>query len=531
MIDLEKRRRVMERSLKLGHCICNPKKPCPCDLFTEKDLCLCAGERPEDTSDVVPLTSLVKNAGCASKINQNDLKRVLVGLPEFSDPRVLVGRNTCDDAGIYKLDEETALVQTVDVFTPGVDDPYTFGQIAAANSLSDVYAMGGQPLTALAIIGFPIETLSPRVMTQILRGGLDKLHEAGVPVIGGHSINDLDVKYGFAVTGRVHPDRIITNAAAQPGDVLILTKPLGVGIVSFARQLGRASDAAQAQIAASMTTLNKRASELMIEAGVRCATDVTGFGLLGHLSEMVCQSKVTAELWAQQVPVFDEVLDYVQAGLIAGAVERNREYASQYVQTDDSVCPNLMHVLYDPQTSGGLLIAVPEARAADLVTRLRSEAAPYAALIGRLSERSAGRIMILNENGCEAPQQAACCCAEPEPLVEPAVSCCEPVQACCETLEVADCGVAGASTSAVAREAFGAFMGRANAAGALSVRDKELLSVALSILSKCEPCVKIHLKKAREAGLSEAEIEEAAWLAVAFGGAPTMMFYNGCRQG
>jgi selenide,water dikinase len=535
MIDIEKRRRVMDRSIKLGHCICDPKKPCPCDIFRERDLCLCAGERPEDAPEDVPLTSLVKNAGCASKINQNDLKRVLVGLPQIDDPRVLVGSNTADDAGVFRLDDQTALVQTVDVFTPGVDDPYVFGQIAAANSLSDVYAMGGRPLSALAIIGFPIETLSPRLMTRILRGGLDKMHEAGVPIIGGHSINDLDVKYGFAVTGIIHPDRIVTNATARPGDVLVLTKPLGVGIVSFAAQLGEASPQAMAAIAASMTTLNKAAAEAMIQCGVTCATDITGFGLLGHLSEMVRQSEVTAEVWATEVPIFDEVLAYVRRGLISGAIERNREYASRYVGVESDVDEALAHVLYDPQTSGGLLMAVPPDRVEELLGRVES-----AVVIGRIVEPSEGIIIVTNESDRQQKTPAPCCAAASHASeagsdpVAPAPCCgaedrpetgTDPV-----TAPQPCCAGAGASSAGTAKEKFGAFMAEVNSGGTLSAREKELMALVLSILSKCEPCVKIHLKKAAEAGLTDAEIEEAAWMAISFGGAPTMMWYN-CLRG
>lgn len=523
MIDLEKRRRVMDRSIKLGHCICDPKKPCPCDLFRERDLCLCAGERPEDAPEDVPLTSLVKNAGCASKINQSDLKRALVGLPQIDDPRVLVGSNTGDDAGVVKLDDETALVQTVDVFTPGVDDPYVFGQIAAANSLSDVYAMGGKPLSALAIIGFPIETLSPRLMTRILRGGLDKMHEAGVPIVGGHSINDLDVKYGFAVTGLVHPQRIVTNAQARPGDLLILTKPLGVGIISFANQLGEASAQAMATIAASMTTLNKAASELMLEYGVTCATDVTGFGLLGHLSEMVRQSGVTAEIWAERVPVFPEALEYVGRGFISGAVERNREYAGQYV-TATGVGEDRLHVLYDPQTSGGLLMCVAPDRAAELLGKLHAAGQTTAAVIGRIVEEAEGRIMVMKDG--EAKGGAARCSGSDDHALEGGTDPIPPTS-CCAAAAPPCCAKASETTAeGSAKDKFGAFMGTINAAGALNLREKELLALALSVQSKCEPCVKIHLKKAAEVGLTEAEIEEAVWAAIAFGGAPTMMWYN-----
>ena len=309
MKDYSKRKRIMARSLKLGHCICNPKEPCPCDLFKRKNVCLCAGERLEDAAEDVALTQFVENAGCASKISQNDLKKVLAGLPAVSDPRVLVSADTCDDAGVFKLSDDTALVQSVDVFTPVVDDPYLFGQIAAANSVSDIYAMGGRPLTALSIIGFPIETLSHKVMNKILWGGLDKMREAGVVILGGHSIKDKEIKFGFAVTGLIHPSAIVTNSGAKPGDRLILTKPLGTGVISFARQLGKASDRALAAAGRSMAGLNRAAAEEMARSGVTTATDVTGFSLLGHLSEIVRQSRVTAEIYADSVPVFDGVLD------------------------------------------------------------------------------------------------------------------------------------------------------------------------------------------------------------------------------
>ena len=394
MIDLEKRKRIMARSIQLGHCICNPQKGCPCDVFTEKDVCPCAGERVENAVEEVRLTSLVEKAGCASKINQNDLKLVLAGLPEMFDPNVLVGTNTCDDAGVYKIDDNTALVQTVDVFMPSVDDPYTFGQVAAANSLSDVYAMGGRPLTALSIIGFPIETISPRVMTQILRGGMDKMSEAGVVIIGGHSINDNEPKFGYAVTGVVNPNRIIANNTAKPGDVLVLTKPLGVGIISFAGQMGRASESALAAAAKSMVELNKTASEVMIEVGVSAATDVTGFGLLGHLGEMVRQSGVTAELWADSIPIFDEVMDYVSQAMISGGVERNIEHSSEIVSVADGVSEEIIYVLYDPQTSGGMLISILEPKAALLVSKLKERGVACAQIIGRITGKSSGEITV-----------------------------------------------------------------------------------------------------------------------------------------
>lgn len=387
----------MQRSIKLGHCICNPKKPCPCDVFIEQNVCLCAGERLEETSEKVALTQFVENAGCASKINQTDLKIVLAGLPAVSDPKVLVSADTCDDAGVYRLTDDMALVQSVDVFTPNVDDPHVFGQIAAANSLSDIYAMGGKPLTALSIVGFPIETMSHKIMNRMLRGGIDKMKEAGVEVIGGHSIKDTEIKFGFAVTGVVDPQRIITNDKAEPGDVLILTKPLGTGIISFASQLGRAPEEAMAAIGQSMAALNRAASEAMAEAGVTTATDVTGFGLMGHLSEMVAQSRVTAEIYTDRVPFFDGVLDCVREELISGAIERNREYAAQYVEVSEGVSEEVEIALYDPQTSGGLLIAIKEDRADAFVMALRKSGSDSASLIGKIVDRSEGKILLKNK--------------------------------------------------------------------------------------------------------------------------------------
>lgn len=397
MTDLEKRKRIMQRSIKLGHCICNPKEPCPCDLFKDKNICLCAGERLEDTGEKIELTKFVENAGCASKINQNDLKIVLAGLPKTKDPRVLVSADTCDDAGVFKISDDLALVQSVDIFTPSVDDPYTFGQIAAANSVSDIYAMGGQPLTALSIIGFPIETMSHRIMNQILRGGVDKMEEAGVSIVGGHSIKDNEIKFGFAVTGTIHPGKIITNAKAQPGDILVLTKPLGTGVIGFASQIRKASAESLNVISQSMAELNKIPAEVMMDMGVKTATDVTGFGLIGHLSEMAAQSKVTIEIFADQVPVFDGVFDYIRQGMISGAIERNKEFASQYVTTSPGVKEERETVLYDPQTSGGLLIAVNPNDAEELVSRLKKKGINHTSVIGKVVSKSDGHIILKNK--------------------------------------------------------------------------------------------------------------------------------------
>jgi selenide,water dikinase len=394
MIDYAKRKRVMGRSIRLGHCICNPKEPCPCDLFKQKNVCLCAGEREEDAPEDVALTTLVENAGCASKIGQEDLKRALAGLPRISDPRVLVSSDTCDDAGVYKLTPTTALVQSVDVFTPVVDDAYAFGEIAAANSVSDIYAMGGKPLTALSIVAFPIEKLSPRIMNKMLQGGIDKLREAGVAVLGGHSIKDREIKFGFAVTGIVHPKKMTVNSKAKPGDALILTKPLGTGTLSFARQIGRAPAEGLAESERSMRELNRAAAEAMTAAGVTTATDITGFGLAGHLGEIAAQSGVEVEVYGQAIPVFAGVMDLIRQGVISGAVERNREYASAFVKRTKGVAEELETLLYDPQTSGGLLIAVRKSKAASLLATLHKKGVESATVIGRVTRKGPAKIVL-----------------------------------------------------------------------------------------------------------------------------------------
>ena len=394
MIDYAKRKRIMGRSIALGHCICNPKEPCPCDLFKQKNVCLCSGEREDDAAEDVALTTLVENAGCASKISQEDLKRALSGLPRVFDPRVLVSSDTCDDAGVFRLTPRTALVQSVDVFTPVVDDAYAFGEIAAANSVSDIYAMGGRPLTALSIVAFPIERLSPRIMNRMLQGGIDKLREAGVALLGGHSIKDREVKFGFAVTGLVDPRKMTVNSKARPGDVLVLTKPIGTGTLSFARQIGRAPADGLAEAERSMRELNRAAAEVMTAFGVTTATDITGFGLAGHLSEIAVQSGVEVEIHGASIPVFSGVMDLIREGVVSGAVERNREYASRYVKRAKGAGEELETLLYDPQTSGGLLIAVRASKAPALLAALRKKGAPASAAIGRVMRKAPPRIVL-----------------------------------------------------------------------------------------------------------------------------------------
>jgi selenide,water dikinase len=536
MKDMEKRKRVMARSMQLGHCICDPKKPCPCDIFREKDVCPCAGERLEESSGPVRLTELVDRPGCASKIDEAALKKVLQGLPSMDDPRVLVGVPAGDDAGVYQLDGDAALVQTVDVFSPSVDDPYIFGQIAAANSLSDVYAMGGRPITALSVVGFPIRAVPDDVMHQILRGGIDKMSEAGVPVIGGHSINDREIKAGFAVTGMIDPNKVVTNAGASPGDRLILTKPLGTGIMAFAAQIGRAPADGPEAAARWMATLNKAASELMVEFEAHACTDVTGFGLIGHLAAMASASKVDVEIVWDDIPLLPGVLECLADDIIPGATERNRESSGDCVAAEDNVEPAMLDVCFDAQTSGGLLIAVSESRANDLLARLRESGASESAIIATVRGPGSGRVFVHTEGRRRLPpksraakgaapvarqQEITDVCCTSEEVGD--MSCCENNHPSSE--EVSDAGGAGDIEAK-----FHEFLKSSGAPGALDARTKRAISIALSVLAKCEPCVKSHIKKARDMGFTQEEIDEAAWLAVSFGGCPTMMFYKAARR-
>jgi selenide, water dikinase len=533
MKDMDKRKRVMARSMRLGHCICDYKKPCPCDILREKDICPCAGERVDGRVGPVRLMELVESAGCASKIDEATLKRVLGGLPFLDDPRVLIGAPAGDDAGVYKLDDNLALVQTVDVFTPSVDDPYTFGQIAAANSLSDVYAMGGRPITALSIVGFPIRTQPDEAMHQILRGGVDKMTEAGVPVVGGHSINDKEVKAGFAVTGLVHPDKIVSNAGAKPGDRLILTKPLGTGIMAFAAQIGRAPAGGPEAAARSMAALNNVASKLMIELGAHASTDVTGFGLMGHLAAMAAASHVDVEILWDDLPLLPGVLQCLADGIASGAVERNRESSAHCLIADEHVQPAMSDLCFDPQTSGGLLIAIGPDAADNLLKKLHAAGVSDAIIIGKILESGSGRVFLRTNGRRKLPKPrplepvsgrivARSDSIEKQPIKQETIN-----MSCCEgnhgsgQLTASDSG----SAAAIERK-FQEFLEAAGSPGALDGKAKRAIAIALSVLAKCEPCVKSNVKKARDMGLSQEEIDEAAWLGIAFGGSPAMAFYK-----
>jgi selenide,water dikinase len=312
-------------------------------------------------SEVKPfrLTETVKAAGCASKLSPAALDKVLGKLPRQHDPKVLVGFDHADDAGVYQIAPDQALVQTVDFFTPVVDDPYVFGQIAATNALSDVYAMGGKPLTSLALVCFP-EKAELDILERILAGGLSKMVEAGCVVIGGHSIRDEETKFGYAVTGLVDPKKVLANAGAKVGDALIFTKALGTGVISTAIKKGKAEPAWIDASVQSMTTLNKRAAEVIQQGGFRVhgMTDVTGFGLIGHGREIALASNVSFRLRAGSIPVLPGALECVGAGYIPGGLNNNRDFAECVVGYEDGVPEDLRSLLFDPQTAGGLLISV-----------------------------------------------------------------------------------------------------------------------------------------------------------------------------
>jgi selenide,water dikinase len=336
---------------------------------------------------VASLTSLSHGAGCGCKIGAADLDPVLALLPRSDDPNLLVGTETADDAGVYRVAEDLAIVQSVDFFTPIVDDPYEFGRIAAANALSDLYAMAARPITALNVVAFSLQELGAQVLGEILRGGQDAVTEAGAVIVGGHSIDDPEPKYGLAVTGVAHPDRILTNAGGRAGDVLVLSKPLGVGVASTASKRGRAPDGLTDRAIAVMRELNRDASLAACDAGARALTDVTGFGLLGHLHELARASGLAAEVDAQAVPAIPGTLELLAGpdAPIAGGTRRNRAHAERFASFAEGVSEARRWLVCDAMTSGGLLAAVPAA----------SAPAALGTPIGRLVTGEPGHIRVL----------------------------------------------------------------------------------------------------------------------------------------
>jgi selenide,water dikinase len=318
----------------------------------------------------------------------------LCGLEFPTDSQLIVGLDQADDAGVYKITDDLAIIQTVDFFTPIVDDPYWFGQIAAANAMSDIYAMGGVPKTAMNLVGFPIKDMDISVLRQIIQGGLDKMKEAHVVLVGGHSIEDNELKYGLSVTGFIHPERILTKKNLKPGDRLILTKPLGTGIISTAIKGGLASREITEKVTFLMATLNSEAASVMKEYPVHACTDITGFGLLGHLAEMVTDSGLGVQIAVDTIPILPETLEYAAMGLVPAGAYKNREFYEPVVGIAHSVDRLVQDVLFDPQTSGGLLISADGDCAFDLLYNLKRKGVEDAAIIGEVVFEHRGRIIV-----------------------------------------------------------------------------------------------------------------------------------------
>jgi len=323
-----------------------------------------------------------------------DLNKALCDLPQMSDPNLVRGLASPDDAGVYQLTDDLAIIQTIDFFTPIVDEPYAFGQIAAANALSDVYAMGGKPLTAMNVVCFPTKSLDISVLKDVLRGGVDKILEAGAVLVGGHTIDDKELKYGLSVTGTVHPKRLVTNSGVKAGDKLILTKLLGTGIVSTAVKAGKVDQETAARLTRCMATLNKKASELMQEVGIHACTDITGFGLLGHTVQLAQNSRVGISISSALVPLLPRVEEFAKQGLLPGGSRRNKEFYSPSVTIASKVPGHIQDILFDAQTSGGLLISLAPRKAELLLDRLQQAGVEDAVIIGEAVSEPKGMVTV-----------------------------------------------------------------------------------------------------------------------------------------
>lgn len=342
----------------------------------------------------IKLTHFTHGLGCACKLRPQNLEEVLASFSAIKDPNVLVGINTSDDAAVYRLSDSLAIVQTVDFFTPIVDDPYHFGAIAAANSLSDIYAMGGRPIFALNIVGFPEKRLPMQVLKQILQGAADKAREAGIEILGGHTVEDSEPKFGLAVTGTIDPEKVMTNANAQPGDALILTKPIGLGIITTGIKRGLVEKEIEILAIETMSRLNKDAAEVSANYAVHACTDVTGFGLLGHLKELTIGSKVNATIYAENVPIIPEARELAAADVIPGGTKANMDYVAPYVRWDDAVSEIDRVLLCDAQTSGGLILAVPQNEKDALLAELVERGLTESRIIGEITEAGKGTISV-----------------------------------------------------------------------------------------------------------------------------------------
>jgi len=341
------------------------------------------------------LLSTVEQGGCSAKLPASELNKVLKDLPAMEDKNLVVGIDTHDDAGVYKIRDDYALIQTTDFFPPVCSDAYDFGQIAAANALSDVYAMGGQVLTALNLMMFPTD-LPLDILKEILKGGQEKVLESGGVIVGGHTIADPIPKYGLAVTGWVHPDKLTTNDGAQPGDVLILTKPIGTGIIISARRVDLCDEETYQAAINNMKLLNREASVIMNKFNVKCATDITGFGLLGHLMKMATASDVSITINASTISALPRVMEFIEMGCIPGAAFRNLEYIEDSCQFDKSIDYNTKMFLVDAQTSGGILMCVKREDSATIMEELRSSGYPASTIVGEVRQKEDTRVININ---------------------------------------------------------------------------------------------------------------------------------------
>lgn len=340
----------------------------------------------------IKLTQMTKSSGWAAKIGPDALAQVLCHLKNDYDENLIVGMETSDDAAVYKITDNIAIVQTLDFFTPVVDDPYIYGQIAAANSLSDIYAMGAEPKLALNITCLS-EDLPKEIIKKILQGGHDKVKEANAMIIGGHTVDDNEPKYGLSVTGFIHPKDVLTNSNAKVGDVLILTKPLGLGILNTGIKAGIVSEEGYQTAVNTMTELNKFSKDAMMKVGVNSCTDITGFGLLGHAFEMALGSNVTIKIDANSIPIIEEALNLAKMGIIPAGAYKNMEHIKNHVKVKETVPQNVLDCMYDPQTSGGLLISVEKSKSDTLLNELKDSKTPFA-LIGEVLEKSDFSIMV-----------------------------------------------------------------------------------------------------------------------------------------
>ncbi|MFC1737326.1 selenide, water dikinase SelD, partial [Candidatus Hydrogenedentota bacterium] len=403
-----------------------------------------------------------------------------------------------------------------------------------ANSVSDVYAMGGRPVTALSIVGFPIDDLDGGIMELMLKGGIEKLKEAGCVVLGGHSINDEEIKLGFAVTGLISTGGEIPRDNARPGDVLVITKPLGTGMVSFAAQIGRIDEECLNEVGMSMAELNRDAGELMVRHHANACTDITGFGLMGHLVEMVRRSGVTAEIDMSILPVFESAVYCLENDILTGGIERNQEYSMGWVVVEGAKDESYLPLLYDPQTSGGLLISLRENYAEVFVSEMLKLGHTATSIVGRVLENAHGeydgRVVVTNtklENLMGRKVTVKANNDRPGPLKQESqpeeTACCAPAAtapACCAS------SIEREDITDEAKATFMDFMHLVSEGGLIDARAKKLMAIALSISQRCKPCLESHIKSALQMKISQAEIEEAAYLAIGFCGAPGMMFYN-----